>query len=326
MKGVQVFRNTNLWSVLLPFCSLCTFPAVETTSAQSATSLTELGDSPQSAHRLRLPVAPEELDNAAKGEYIMSHYWDDFDFTDRGWIADTASMEQVFADWAYVLLHLPAAKAAPLARRLMRDASVDDQMLLRFLDLSEHYFDDPNSPYRSEELYIPVLEGALATPRLDEIHKLRPRTQLKTARKNRPGMPAAELTGTTVSGEKVRLRSLNGEHTLLLFYTPGCPECGRVERHIAASGVFTELIQSGGLSVMAVYADEDFAAWRRHLPELPATWTVVCDPEQQINGRETYALRAIPTLYLLDAQKRVVFKDAYVEQIESWLTKHYLLK
>ena len=71
---------------------------------------------------------------------------------------------------------------------------------------------------------------------------------------------------------------------------------------------------------MAIYPDNDYEQWRRHLAELPAGWTVVCDPRQQINLRQTDVVRATPSFYLLDGQNKVILKDVFsVERIEAWL-------
>jgi hypothetical protein len=46
------------------------------------------------------------------------------------------------------------------------------------------------------------------------------------------------------------------------------------------------------------------------------------DPDRVVLDRELYDLTAIPTLYLLDAQKRVVLKDAPFDQVELYLQQH----
>ena len=59
-----------------------------------------------------------------------------------------------------------------------------------------------------------------------------------------------------------------------MFYNPGCPECTRIEEYIPQSEVVAPLIASGRLKVLAVYPDDDVMAWRSHLPQMPAGWTV----------------------------------------------------
>ena len=304
--------------LLLLLCVHTMWPAVETCAAEIAERYPLCTEHP--VRKVRLPELPDSLDAAGKTEYVLAHYWDGFDFEDRTWIADTVSMEQAFADWAFILLNIPQEIAVKHAGRPIAKAAVDSPMFVRFLEIAGHYFDDPGSPYRSEEIYIPILEAAVAASGIEDIYKVGSRVAVQRARRNHPGEPAAEFVGTTAEGGEVSLSQLGGEYKLLFFYTPGCPECRRAEQYIASSKLFRGLIDSGRLSVLAIYPDTDYEQWRRHLAELPAGWTVVCDPRQQINLRQTYVVRATPSFYLLDGQNKVILKDVFsVERIEAWL-------
>ena len=63
--------------------------------------------------------------------------------------------------------------------------------------------------------------------------------------------------------------------------------------------------------VVAVYIDNEVEVWKK--AQYPSTWLSVYAPE--IDRQDLYDIKALPTLYLLDAQKRVVVKDGMVEQI-----------
>ena len=85
--------------------------------------------------------------------------------------------------------------------------------------------------------------------------------------------------------------------------------------------MFQELIERKELKVLVLYPDTDLEAWREHLTDYPASWINSYDAEQRIEKEHLYDLKAIPALYLLDKQKRVLAKDctdvAYLEQILS---------
>ena len=274
------------------------------------------------SHQLVLPTPPAILTDADDcAAFIAEHYWDNFNFRDTTWIADTATLEQNYANYIAMLKLLSAESAANAQKRLIRRAAVCAPMLARMASVAAHYLDDPNSPLRSEELYIPVLEELIASDSLKEADKIRPRYQLEMARKNRPGMVAADFAYTTANGNRHRLSDLRAHCTLLFFYNPGCPECMRVKEYIADSQPLGAGIQSGKLRVLAVYPDEDVDQWRRHLEEMPQDWTVGYDRGSLILEKKLYDLRAIPCLYLLDAQKRVILKDATIEQIEERISE-----
>lgn len=275
------------------------------------------GNTPE-PRRIEMPTPPASLAEEYRLTYMLDHYWDTFDTSDTTWIADTAALERAFADWVHLLGVLPRQEAVKYPGRLIRMAEQSPAMQLRLSEIAEHYFADPNSPYRSEELFIPVLEAVLESKTIDTLYKLRPRALLASAMKNRPGTKAADITYTTGAGGVGRLYGIRAEYLLLLFYNPGCPDCARTEEYIGRSELLAPLMASGRLKVLALYPDGDAEAWRAHLPQMPADWIVGRSRIGRI-GESPYDLPAIPSLYLLDADKTVILKDAPVERIEAWL-------
>jgi hypothetical protein len=78
-------------------------------------------------------------------------------------------------------------------------------------------------------------------------------------------------------------------------------------------------------SVMAVklagYPDEDLTAWRDYHSQMPSWWINSYDEDLNISNNRLYNLNAIPSLYLLDSEKRVLIKDgvsvAHIEDVLS---------
>ena len=241
--------------------------------------------------------------------WMAAHYWDNLDWSDTTWIADTAALEGYFTPWAQLLAQMPESEAAKFSGALFRKGNDHPDMQLRLLDAAEYFWRHPNSPFRSEELFIPALEAIVGAPGIEDIYKVRPRSQLASALKNRPGTGAADFTYTTGSGGHGTLHGFRAGYTLLMFYNPGCPECGRLEEYIPRSEVFAPLIASGRLR------------WREHLPQMPAGWIVGHAPMEK-DGTAAYDLPGIPALYLLGRDKRVLVKDRPVDVIEQWLTQH----
>lgn len=256
-----------------------------------------------------------------KAEFIATHYWDNFDFADTTLISRANITEQAFADFISLLAGgAPRSIIEKSIDTMMTRATADSTMYAHFVELSEKYLYDPNSPYRNENIYISVLRNIIANEQLDDIYKIRPRYQLESAMKNRPGTKAANFAYTTGARTQGSLWQVQGEYTLLMFYNPDCSDCARVEKHIEHSEALSALIASSRMAVIAIYPDNDMKAWRKHLPQMPEGWTVGCDPSQQITNNGLYDLPAIPNLYLLDRNKRVIFKDAPIEQIEQYMT------
>ena len=73
------------------------------------------------------------------------------------------------------------------------------------------------------------------------------------------------------------------------------------------------------LKILAVYPDEDLEAWRKHIPDVPAEWINSYDNTVSLKNDEIYDLKAIPTLYLLDKNKKVILKDVTLNQLMEFL-------
>jgi hypothetical protein len=83
--------------------------------------------------------------------------------------------------------------------------------------------------------------------------------------------------------------------------------------------VISNLISAGVLAVVNVYIDEDIQAWRSYMPVYPEEWYNGFDPDFVLRSNEIYAVRAIPSLYLLDHEKRVILKDAPEDKMFNYL-------
>ncbi len=272
------------------------------------------------APRVFLPaIAPSRLTDEERLEWSRWHYWDKFDFTDTLFIAqaDTAMLFQAYANYIS-LLSIQPNDGAPIDS-LMRRASASRRMLDYFAWMGEQVLHDPNSPLRNDELYIPVLQSILKSPYYDEYERIAPAYDLKIALLNRIGRPANDFRYTLASGKSGRLYDLKAEYVLLFINNPGCPGCREIREAIIASPMLTEMIERGRLQVLALYPDEDLTEWREHRSQIPSTWINAYDAGCKIRDNDLYNLTAIPALYLLDRDKRVLVKDSndvpYIEEV-----------
>ena len=79
------------------------------------------------------------------------------------------------------------------------------------------------------------------------------------------------------------------------------------------------LISERKLAVVNIYIDEDIASWYSYMPIYPDNWYNGYDPNLIIRTDLLYNVRAIPSLYLLDRDKRVIMKDAPEPRVLSYI-------
>ena len=267
-----------------------------------------------------LPAIPVIMvDPQQRADYLLNHYWDNFDFNDTTLISQPQITEQAFVDYLDVMTQTTSQSIESSIRHTLEQAQKNAEMFAHFTDLFEKYLYDPNSPMRNEEIYIYVLEYIIASPQVDEPYKIRPRFQMEQLSKNRPGQIAVDFTYTLADGKQGRMHQINSNYLIIFFNNPGCAACRDIQYGFERSPVITQMQKTGKLKILAMYVDNDIDAWMQYRINIPTQWINGYDKLFVINGENLYDLRAIPNLYLLDKDKRVILKDAQPERLESYL-------
>jgi len=259
------------------------------------------------------------IDPQQRADYLADHYWDNFDFTDTAYINLPKITEQAFADYIQVLSHTTPGHPGKSIHKMLHEAEKDTAIYSYFISLYEKYLYEPNSPLRNEELYIPVLEYILNSSTVGDIYKVRPAYLLELINKNRLGKKANDFTYTLTNGKRSRLYDIKADYTILYFYNPDCETCNDLTRQLSQSSLLNALLDKKKLIILAVYPDEDLAAWKNHISEIPVKWINAYDDSMKLENEEIYDLKAIPTIYLLDKNKTVLLKDTTFEQLEEYL-------
>ena len=253
--------------------------------------------------------------------YMRDHYWDNFDFADTLWTTKADSMEMMKAYVGYIANFVGPIDQEPI-RKLMQRASTSKTMLQYFASLSEKVLHDPNSPYRSDELYIAVLEAQLSSPHLDKYEKMAPQYDLRIVSQNRIGHEANDFDYTVKSGKTYSLYALKNDFVIVYINNPGCTMCREVTEALKRSPIITDLQSKGQLKILAIYPDETLDEWHKHYADMPGEWINSYDKGCLIGRENLYNINAIPALYLLDKEKKVLVKDSVnVGEIEAILSQ-----
>lgn len=260
-------------------------------------------------------------DPEARAGYLALHYWDRFDFRDTVYTGSAALVsEQALVDYLDILSYVKHDAACEGLTHLMHLAEADAATYAFFASTLERYLYDPNSPMRNDEFFIPVLAQMIASEKPDDAHKVRLRVIWGYLQKNRPGTLAADIHYQTVSGQRHSLSDIRSEYVLLVFHNLGCNACLTLIDRIENSATLQAMQQQKRLRILAIYPDKQLDEWKKHLTEIPSTWLNGFDYNAEIENKETYILRAIPSVYLLDRNRRVVLRDASMTTVEQYFS------
>lgn len=271
---------------------------------------------------------------AQRAEWLAQHFWEPFTQPEKLYFCDSVTVNGVPAEkleqqvglFASILqqITIPAGQEAMKAAfgclEAFQKAQPEGNTFSQTSALISRYFYDPNSPVRSEDLYLPFVSLLASSDLVSEEERGRYAWDARACALNQTGTPAADFTFVDTEGHRRTLYGIKAAYTLLIFGNPDCSACREIMEQMAASPDISALISSGRLKVADIYIDEDLDLWKAKKDTYPKEWINGYDPDFVIRTDRLYAVRALPSLYLLDEKKNVLMKDAPQEMILQALT------
>ena len=280
-------------------------------------------------------VPPAMMEDASdRAEYMALHWWDGITDPSRTYPCDSslvsgvrlADVEQKMANWTNVLNMVDMSVAGRSFGRLYERAvscekkDTSSNVFETFVELTDKYLYDPNSPLRNEDHYAFFASHLATSDLMEPVMQEKYARIVRLAALNRVGTKAADFRFADKRGRIFTLYGIKAELTLLFFSNPGCTACKDIIDVLNNDPVISGLIADGTMKVLNIYIDEDLEAWRSYMPIYPETWYNGFDPDLVIRGETLYNVRAIPSLYLLDRDKKVIMKDAPEGRLFEWLS------
>jgi len=251
-------------------------------------------------------------------QYLSEHFWDNMDFADTAYLIEKKVLAEQFFQYMNILQTLPDNIKNRSLQHFTGELLKGDSLVIdTFKQLIEKALYDPNSPYRNEELYIPVLKEFIQSPKIDATIKEGLGYQLSMTMKNRKGTPAIDFRYVKADKSEGTLYGIVSEFVLLVFIDPDCPSCETAISDMKVSGVLKEF--SKRLKILTLYAGVDHQRWIEWSKTLSSQWINGYDKKMMIQEGSLYDLRPTPSFYLLDREKVVILKDAPLERVVEFL-------
>lgn len=269
---------------------------------------------------LEMPALPDSLRTPSeRAAFLTLHFWDALDFGNDSRSNDSGFLEQAFVNFLSVLPIAEKEAQAAAVSNLMRRAEANQEAYNAVARLADKYLYSPDSPMASDDIYELFLTEITGNDAYRSPMKVLYVTQLDQLRKNRVGTQAADFSFKTLSGEDVSLyNSENGKKVILIFYDPDCDHCKDVLATLSADKDINSLISSGTLGVIAVYSGDEEDLWRQSAAAMPQSWTIGYE-DGTVQDDDVYVIRMMPTIYLLDSDKKVIIKEADIDSLLNYL-------
>ena len=262
--------------------------------------------------------------------YTVDHFWDAY-FADLGKYrtdslylggVEKIRLEEAYGLFATLLWNVPPETAKASTERLYDQlaAAKNPAVTDALVELTSRYLYDPNSPVRCEDFYRPFVEKLAEGDLAPEDMKPQYGFQARMCAMNAMGTPAADFAFTDTRGRKRTLYGIEAEYLLLIFGNPDCTACKDLVVQMESSPAVAELGASGRLKVVDIFIDREVDQWKARVADYPAAWINGYDHTFTIRDDILYNVRAVPSMYLLDKDKRVIFKDVPPEILLTYLS------
>lgn len=231
------------------------------------------------------PQIPAMLtDPEERKEYLLKHYWDNFDFTDTALVNNRSVSEQGWVNQLALLTDESVSESwiTESLENLCEGMERVGQAREVFMAMVDDYLYNPNSPYYNEDLYRIYLTRMLRSPFLEDANKSSLKFRLDLISKNMPGSPAEDFVYYLPDGSRRTLRqtAVKGNRLLLVFYDPECENCHKALLAMESDGRLEAAVASGELTVLAVYTEGNQDVWKNTLSDMPQSWIIGFDREQ----------------------------------------------
>ena len=279
------------------------------------------------------PTAPSMItDQNEINEYIISNFWNAFlegeYHCDTSYVNGVASHEVESAIGMYVSL-LENNCSRTFATKTMEGFAEkleeygknhpSSNVFPFFEEKVRKYLYDPNSPVRDEDLFLPYVSMLASSDLVADEKKPGYSFDAKMCSLNQVGTKAADFTFTDLAGKRHNLYGIKAPYTLLFFMNPGCPACKDIVKDLTQNVNIPRLVKTGRLAIVNVYIDLEREQWREMAKDYPSDWYNGYDQDYAIRQDLSYNVRGIPSLYVLDGEKRVIMKDAPPEKAIPYL-------
>ena len=131
------------------------------------------------------------------------------------------------------------------------------------------------------------------------------------------GNAAPPILLPNTEGVQKFLAGVKSDYTLLVFYSALCTHCRESMPKIQQA---LQMTDSTKISVFTVCTDGLKEPWRAFLTEMKMTnWLNVLDTKTDSDIQKKYATWNLPTLYLLDKEKKIVAKRLKAEDLPEMI-------
>lgn len=251
--------------------------------------------------------------------YLANHFFDNIDFSDKR-LLNTPILEQKLGVYFSQMVPPVADSATVRVSEVLAKTNANNDVYNWAVRYLYQLYRESPIPNNSEVYNFIGEQFILKEPQRwnDDAFVKKVRERVLKSKLNQVGTPSTNLKLQTPEGKTADLYSVAANKTILFFFNPGCEAC-----HAVTEKLFKiyQQYKSRNIQVFAVYVDRNKYEWHNYISAKGLNWINVYDPTGQESIDQKYDIFAIPMIYLLDRDKKILAKDVPVIKLEKYLNK-----
>lgn len=271
------------------------------------------------------PEVPQTItDQTEKYYYYKNHFFDNLDWSFKG-VIRSPYYHQLLTEYIDNLtVQQPDSIIVACDAMLQKTKANDELFKYTLIELLNKYA--RSSTICFDGIYVHLIETyylkgqAFWLNPVVEADKAELKKLEDAAARLKPvlcGSYAYNFTLADDKGVKHELRKISGERTILVFWASDCHKCEDFMKELAK---ITDLCAKKGVSIVSVDNGTDGNLWRQKLQKYPVKNMIALtssSSEELAILIEQFDLYSTPVAFLLDKDKKILYKKLDVAQIKE---------
>lgn len=269
--------------------------------------------------RVQVPDAPEGADQNWQFYYYRGHFWDDIDFADGRMLRSVVLGNKVkeYIDQLTVKHPDSINKSIDV---VLSKAKANDDTFQYFLAYLLNTYGIENKQMGMDAVFVHIAEKYYLSGEAwwaDSAQLAKMEERALALSPNLIGRPAPDFTVFDENNQRRSLYSVKSPYTILYFWDYDCGHCKTVTPKLSA--IYPKY-KDKGVALFALSINGDIDIWKEKVKEYGLTGAInVQDHRRQSGFDGMYDIRSTPRIFLLDENKKILYKQFAVEDLEGIL-------
>ena len=270
------------------------------------------------------------IDSTFQITYFRTHYWDNFDLTDRRFLF-LPTYEPKLKDYFHKYLWYQHSDTINKYMDMMLEKTYPDSLMYRFLTqyLSSEF--EQSKAIGHDAVFVHLVKNnqlAGKCPWLDEDIIKKYKMRIEDLEPMLIGKKSVEmiLPDTMQTDNYVNWFSsykMPKKYRVLWFYDHNCPTCKKEALELKAVYDSLENIGKLNFDVYAVNETKEIDRWKKYIIENGYTWINVGGTMGNVNWKEAYHITSNPQFYIINQDKIIIMnrnisKDMIPQFLEDY--------